>query len=75
MVLELSQSDIEDVTEALQAEQKQLLEELARADNRAFRAMLRAKAERVERLLVRLERADQEGPSAPGGIADTREVY
>jgi hypothetical protein len=65
MTLELSENDVEDVGEALQQEQHKLLDELAHADNRAFRAMLRAKAERIEHLLVRFERATQEARREP----------
>jgi hypothetical protein len=61
VTLELSEMDVEEVTEALQSEQRQLLDELAHADSRAYRAMLRGKAERVERLLLRFEQAAQEG--------------
>lgn len=60
MTLELNEAELEELAQALQAEQRQLIEELAHADSRAFRAMLRAKAEKVERLLVRVERATQE---------------
>jgi hypothetical protein len=41
------------------------LDELAHADSRAFRAMLRSKAERVERLLARFEHAAQEARLRP----------
>lgn len=60
MTLELTEAELEELGQALEAQQRQLIEELAHADSRAFRAMLRARAEKVERLLVRIERAAQE---------------
>ena len=65
MTLELSESEVDDVTEALRTEERQLLDELAHADSRAFRAMLRAKASRVERLLGSLERSRQNARPEP----------
>ena len=65
MTRELGENEVEEVTEALKSQQRQLLNELAHADSRAFRAMLREKAERVERLMFRIEHAIQESRLEP----------
>jgi hypothetical protein len=57
MRIDLEEGELEDLREAVQGCVKELVTELARADQREYRAMLRKKCDRFERLNVRLERA------------------
>jgi len=65
MKTDLDEGELMDIREAVAAQMKELLSELAHADQRDYRAMLRAKYERLERLATRLEgsrRADAHAP-------------
>lgn len=55
MTLELDQEEVLELTLALQSQHARLLGELAHADHRAFRQMLKEKCEVVERLAERIE--------------------
>ena len=54
MTLDVSPTEMTDLREALQAFTRQLLGELARADQRQYRDMLRDKLGRYEQLIARL---------------------
>jgi hypothetical protein len=62
MNLPLEDSEVADLREALQSYTQRLRTELARADQRRYRAMLREKLDRYERLCARL---DSERPRQP----------
>jgi hypothetical protein len=55
MQLDLNPTEVNDLREALQAIDKQLLRELAHADDREYRDMLREKVIRIEALLRRVD--------------------
>lgn len=57
MRVDLDEGELEDLRDAMRAFQKGLLTELAHADHRDYRAMLKDKLERFERLTDRLDRA------------------
>lgn len=61
MRLELDGREVEELRLALQAQQARLLAELARADHRAFREMLKEKVEVLEQVAARLETVTQLG--------------
>ena len=69
MKLELDAAELSDVREAVGAYLKGLLGELAHADQRNFRAMLREKCDRYEKLAGRVDRnrKQREGDRATGG--------
>ena len=55
MLLELSAPEARELKQALDSELRQLLDEIAHADQRAYRDMLRERYERLEQLNRRLE--------------------
>ena len=55
MLLELSATEARDLKEALESNLRRLLEEIAHADQRAYRDMLRERYERLEQLNRRIE--------------------
>jgi hypothetical protein len=55
MLLELSSVEARELKQALDSALRVLLDEIAHADQRAFRDMLREKYERMEQLNRRLE--------------------
>ncbi len=55
MLLELSAAEARDLKQALEAALRQLLEEIAHADQRAYRDMLRERYDRMEQLNRRLD--------------------
>ncbi len=57
MRIDLDEGELEDLREAMEAYLKGLLTELARADQRRYRAMLKDKCDRFDRLASRLQRA------------------
>jgi hypothetical protein len=57
MRIDFEEGELEDLREATQAYLRGLMVELARADQRPYRAMLHEKVDRFERLNNRLERA------------------
>jgi hypothetical protein len=54
MLLELSDLETRDLKEVLDSSLRHLLEEIAHADNRAYREMLQQRYERLEQLSRRL---------------------
>ena len=62
MTLDLSPTEMSDLRESLQSFTRQLLGELAHADQRQYRDMLRDKLRRYEQLLARL---DSSAPTQP----------
>jgi hypothetical protein len=57
MRVDFEEGELEDLREAMQAYLKGMMVELARTDQRPYRAMLHEKVDRFERLSNRLERA------------------
>ncbi len=55
MLLELSAPEARDLKQALEAALRQLLDEIAHADQRAYRDMLRERYDRLEQLNRRLD--------------------
>ena len=55
MLLELSAPEARDLKQALESSLRKLLEEIAHADQRAYRDMLRERYERLEQLTRRLD--------------------
>ncbi len=55
MLVELSAAEARDLKQALESTLRQLLEEIAHADQRAFRDMLRERYERLAQLSHRLD--------------------
>ena len=55
MLLELSTPEARDLKQALESALHQLLEEIAHADQRAYRDMLRERYDRMEQLNRRLD--------------------
>jgi hypothetical protein len=55
MLLELSEPEARELKQALDSALRQLLDEIAHADQRAYRDMLRERYERLEQLNRRLE--------------------
>jgi hypothetical protein len=55
MLLELSTPEAQDLKQALDSSLRKLLEEIAHADQRAYRDMLRERYERLEQLSRRLD--------------------
>ncbi len=55
MLLELSTPEVGDLKQALEGSLRLLLEEIAHADQRAYRDMLKERYERLEQLNRRLE--------------------
>jgi hypothetical protein len=55
MLLELSAPEARDLKQALEAALHQLLDEIAHADQRAYRDMLRERYDRLEQLNRRLD--------------------
>ncbi len=55
MVLELSTPEVRDLKQALESSLRQLLAEIAHADQRAYRDMLRERYNRLEQLSRRME--------------------
>ena len=54
MLLELSASEAQELKQSLESSLRKLLEEIAHADQRAYRDMLRERYERLEQLNRRL---------------------
>jgi hypothetical protein len=54
MLLELSATEARDLNQALESHLRQLLEEIAHADQRSYRDMLRERHTRMEQLSRRL---------------------
>jgi hypothetical protein len=69
MRLELDETELTDLREAVGVYLKSLLGELAHADQRNFRMMLREKCDRIEHLAGRIDRGNQrhEADRATGG--------
>lgn len=57
MRVDFDEGELEDLREAVGGSLRALLTELARADKRNYRAMLKEKCARLERLAGRLDRA------------------
>ncbi|MFL5345142.1 MAG: hypothetical protein ACJ8AT_10120 [Hyalangium sp.] len=55
MLLELSAPEARDLKQALEAALRQLLDEIAHADQRAYRDMLRERYDRLEQLNRRMD--------------------
>jgi hypothetical protein len=55
MLLELSAPEARDLKQALESALRQLLDEIAHADQRAYRDMLRERYDRMEQLNRRLD--------------------
>jgi hypothetical protein len=55
MLLELSTPEAQDLKQSLESSLRKLLEEIAHADQRAYRTMLRERYERLEQLSRRLD--------------------
>ncbi|WP_224247594.1 hypothetical protein [Hyalangium gracile] len=55
MLLELSAPEARELKQALESALRQLLEEIAHADQRAYRDMLRERYDRLEQLNRRLD--------------------
>ncbi|WP_224369168.1 hypothetical protein [Hyalangium versicolor] len=55
MLLELSAPEARDLKQALEAALRQLLDEIAHADQRAYRDMLKERYDRLEQLNRRLD--------------------
>jgi hypothetical protein len=55
MLLELSAPEARDLKQSLEAALRQLLEEIAHADQRAYRDMLKERYDRLEQLNRRLD--------------------
>ena len=55
MLLELSAPEAQDLKQSLESSLRKLLEEIAHADQRAYRDMLRERYERLEQLSRRLD--------------------
>jgi hypothetical protein len=64
MRLELDETELNDLREAVGVYLKSLLGELAHADQRNFRTMLREKCDRFERLAGRIDRGNQRSRDA-----------
>jgi hypothetical protein len=64
MLLDLNPTEANDLREALQTFHRTLLAELARADQRDYREMLRHKLARFERLIGMLEESPASQPHA-----------
>jgi hypothetical protein len=60
MLLELSAPEARDLKQALESALRKLLEEIAHADQRAYREMLRERYGRLEQLNQRLESSVEE---------------
>ncbi|MDY7230298.1 hypothetical protein [Hyalangium rubrum] len=60
MLLELSAPEARDLKQALESTLRTLLEEIAHADQRAYRDMLRERYSRLEQLNRRLEGSVEE---------------
>lgn len=60
MLLELSATEARELKEALESTLRRLLEEIAHADQRAYRDMLRERHARLEQLSRRLDGITEE---------------
>jgi hypothetical protein len=69
MKLDLDEKELSDLREAVGGYLRGLLSELAHADQRNFRTMLREKCDRFEKLAGRIDRGGprREGDRATGG--------
>jgi hypothetical protein len=69
MKLDLDEKELSDLREAVGGYLRGLLSELAHADQRNFRTMLREKCDRFEKLAGRIDRIDRGGPRREGDRA------